>query len=430
MKFPFIRRSRLEAARAKTRSDAAQFAMLHQQLAVAQAQAQELTRICEIRRAEIEQLQEVEKLCDHRAREIATMRSEMALADFAHLRLLDELKAARQALLPGGIAPVSSRQPLPLVFAVDLEPDKREVDRQNPSWHGSAEFFRRLPELRQRISVLAGNGGPFVLTWLTRADPQIEICNGHAAYAFRRFAGEFCTAIAAGDEIGLHVHPWRWNESKERWMQEHGNDAWIDHCIQVACETYREHFGKAPVSYSSGDRFLSNAVVRKLNEMGVKLDLTLELLPGAERLVIHELDSGSIPDTSRVPNRVYRPSVEDYRQPDPARRDGVILMPQTASAGGHLCAWAPPAIFERALELALMNPAELTHLAFVVRTDIALAPSWDHFVTNTETLARYAKEGTVQFTTGERGWECARQWLDKGADQIDQPASGDDRGDK
>lgn len=423
MKFPFIARSRLEAARAKTLNDAAQAAMLRQQLEAAQAQAREFAEICEIRRAEIEQLQEVEKLCERRRKEIDTMRSEKALADYAFLRLLDELKATRQALLPGGVIPHDPRGPLPLVFAVDLEPDGREVDRKDPSWHGAVEFFRRLPELRQRISVLAGDGGPFVFTWLTRADPQIEISNGDPAYAFCRFAGELCTAIATGDEIGLHVHPWRWNESQERWMQEHGNDEWIDHCIQVACDTYRKHFGKAPVSYSSGDRFLSNAVVRKLNEMGVKVDLTLELLPGAERLVSYELDSGPIPDTSRVPNRAYRPSAEDFRKPDPARRDGVILLPQTASAGGHLSAWSPPEIFERALEVALMNPAELTHLAFVVRTDIALAPSWDAFVKNAETLAGHAKEGRVQFTTGERAGQRARQWLDGEAEESDLPDS-------
>jgi hypothetical protein len=296
-----------------------------------------------------------------------------------------------------------------------LEPDKREIEKHGAIWDGAVEFFRRLPELRQRINAIAGSGGPFVFTWLTRADPQIGIINGDTEYAFRHFAEELRTAVAAGDEIGLHVHPWRWSDSHGRWMQDHANDEWINHCIQVAFDTYRSHFGKAPVSYSNGDRFMSNAVVRKLNEMGVKLDLSLERLPGAERLVSFELDTGSIPDTSRVPNRAYRPSTDDFQRPDPSRRDGVILMPQTAYPGGHLPAWAPPAIFERALELTLMNRAELTHLAFVVRTDVALAPSWDVFVANAETLARYAKEGTLYFTTGEKAWESARAWLDEEA---------------
>ena len=390
----------------------AQFAALRREMESLHTHVREVERICETRRVEIEQLKEVEKLCELRARDISTMQSEKSLTDHSLLRLLDELKTARQALLADGSVPTRSRRPLPLVFAVDLEPDQREVDNQDPSWKSAAEFFKRLPELRERLNGIAGNGDPFVLTWLVRADPQIERTNGDTAYAFRHFLEELRTAVAAGDEIGLHVHPWRWAESQGRWMQDHGNEEWINHCIQVACDTYRNHFGKLPATHSSGDRFMSDAVVRKLNEMGVKVDLSLEQMPGEERLVRRELDTGSIPDTMNVPNRAYRPSLENFRKPDPLRRDGVVFMPQTAHPGGHLSVWAPPAIFESALELTLMNPAELTHLALAIRTDIVLSPSWAILTTNLETLARYVKEGALQFASAERAWERARKWLD------------------
>lgn len=413
MKFPFVLRSRIDARFASVRENHdAQLAGLRRDLESLLARLHEVERISEIRRLEVEQLKEVEKLCESRARDITTMRSEMTLADHSLLRLMDELKTARQTLMAGRSTPDRSRQPLPLVFALDLEPDKREVDNRKPSWNGATEFFKKLPELRERINTVAGNSSPFVFTWLIRADPQIGLSNGDTAYAFRHFAEELRTAVAAGDEIGLHVHPWRWAESKERWLQDHGSDEWIDHCIQVSCDTYRNHFGKAPASHSSGDRFMSNAVARKLSEMGIKVDLSLEQMPGAERLVDHELDTGCIPDTTCVPNRAYRPSEEDFRKPHPSRRDGVVLMPQTAHPGGHLSAWAPPAIFERALELTLMNPAELTHLAFAARTDIVLSPSWEVLTTNMETLARYVKEGVLEFATAERAWERARKWLD------------------
>ncbi|HSI12995.1 MAG TPA: hypothetical protein VK961_13180 [Chthoniobacter sp.] len=390
----------------------AQMTELRREMESLLSHVREVERICEIRRTEVEQLKEVEKLCESRARAIATMRSERNLADHSFLRLLEELKSARQMLLAGGSVPNRSRMPLPLVFAVDLEPDQREVDIQDPSWKSAAEFFKRLPDLRARINALAGRGDPLVFTWLVRADPQIEGINGDTGYAFHHFAEELRTAIAAGDEIGLHVHPWRWAESQGRWMQDHGNDEWINHCIQVACDTYRNHFGKASVTHSSGDRFMNNAVVQKLNQMGVKIDLSLEQMPGEERLVHHELDTGSIPDTTSVPNRAYRPSAEDFRKPDPSLRNGVVFLPQTAHPGGHLSAWAPPAIFESALELTLMNPAELTHLALAIRTDIVLSPSWDILTTNLETLARHVKEGALQFATAERAWDRARKWLD------------------
>lgn len=413
MKFPFTPRRPVEAPLALLPNHAPELlAGLRQELEALHSYVREVERICEIRRLEIEQLKEVETLCEYRRKQIATMQSERALAEHAHLRLLEALKTARLALLPGGVPPASPRRPLPVVFAVDMEPDKREVDRQDPSWHATVEFFRRLPELRERVNTIAGSGGPLVFTWLVRADPQVEIANGNTAYAFHRFAGELRASVAAGDEIGLHVHPWRWAEAEDRWMQDHGNDEWINHCIQVACDTYRQHFGKAPASYSNGDRFLSNALVRKLNEMGIKVDFSLECLPGADQLVSDELASGPIPDASNVPNRAYRPSAEDFLQPDPARRDGVLLMPLTADPSGHLSAWAPPAIFERALELILMNPAELTHLAFVARTDIALSTSWERFATNLETLAHYVKEGALQFATGEQAWDRARKWVD------------------
>jgi hypothetical protein len=181
--------------------------------------------------------------------------------------------------------------------------------------------------------------------------------------------------------------------------------------VRSSIDAYRRIFGGAPAAYRGGDRYLSNAVVRLLEEEGVQLDLTLERMPGVARLVDAERGTGDIPDGANVPLGAYRPSSADFRVPDPGRTSGLAMLPLTAHDGKTLVPWLPNVLFEEALDQLLGEaPGNgLTHMAFVARSDLAKLAVWDTYVENVMSLARRVREGRLVFATASRAWESISQ---------------------
>lgn len=186
MKFPWILRSRhlatvkeLEAKLAQARQRAAELGSKVEALSKGRARSRE-------------QLEEL------------TRRNEKleAAAKQRRMALLDRVTVARS----GGYK--SPLTPIPVVLGVDVEPDDRSVDLADPSWRGTEAFLRRWPELEARLAAASG-GGRIPLTWFPRADPQVAKCHGDASFALRHFSPHWEAALQAGDEMGLHMHPWR-----------------------------------------------------------------------------------------------------------------------------------------------------------------------------------------------------------------------------
>lgn len=308
-----------------------------------------------------------------------------------------------------GPAPAGSA--VPVILGVDVEPDARVVDLRNPSWDATAAFFSKVADLRRRAAAVAG--APLRFTWFPRADPQVEIANGSAGWALENFRADWNAVRLEGDEIGLHMHPWRWDEAAGGWCQDHADEDWVVGCARSAIETFRTAFGHTPACYRGGDRYLSNAVVRLLEDEGVALDLTLERMPGVPRLVMAERGTGEIPDGTAVPLRAYRPSSADFRVPDPDRTSGLAMLPLTAYGQASLVPWLPNKEFEQALDALISRHADgsqkLTHMAFVARSDLANIPQWDAFARNILTLARRVRAGQLAFATASGAWQRIRR---------------------
>ena len=398
MKFPFVPRSHHEA-------EVARWTEKITKAEQKKAQALEkLARITASREQECRRAGELEQLCEERLRTIQEFQSTIEELRRSRVKLLDETSKARSAT-----APYKGRA-IPTVLGVDVEPDARTVDLSDPSWRGAVSFFAKISELRELVNTTTG-GMPWRITWFPRADPQVEKANGSATWALEHFAKDWEAAKAAGDEIGLHMHPWRWDVQHGGWCQDHANEAWVLECVHSSIAAYRKVFGATPASYRGGDRYLSNAVVRALEEEGVIVDLTLEKMPEVERLVETERGTGIIPDGSCVPLQAYRPSCEDFRTPNPNKKSGLGMLPLTAYAHGSLSPWCPNTLFENALDQLLDEShssdgdVHLTHLAFVARTDLANSPRWEDFVENVLSLARRVREGRLVFATANETWK-------------------------
>jgi hypothetical protein len=220
---------------------------------------------------------------------------------------------------------------VPVFLCVDLEPNERRVQASDAeSLRGVDALSEHLERLRPRLAEASGEQVRFL--WFPRCDPQIEVAYGSPDYLLSRYAEMLERLLARGDRIGLHVHPWRWDESRASWVADYGNPAWIEHCVQLAFEAYRAHFGVSCELHRFGDHWLSTEVIPLLERLGARFDLTVE--PGARAtssLAPGETTTGSIPDYTRAPQEPYRPSRSNFCLPDSAAGPGLWIVPLSAA---------------------------------------------------------------------------------------------------
>lgn len=200
----------------------------------------------------------------------------------------------------------------PVVMTIDVEPTHRIADTE-AQWLGFAETVAAFDDLRRRLRSRTGRSVSFA--WFVRADPQIEGLHGDAAWGLRCHRATLERLLEQGDEVGLHVHAFRWLAEKETWLTDHANADWVEHAVAVGVRAFREARGQAPRSFRFGDRFLSNQLVAQLAALGVAVDVTVEAgAPPVPQIKQGEAATGELPDYRSVTRRPYRPSRRDFRR--------------------------------------------------------------------------------------------------------------------
>ena len=185
------------------------------------AQEAQLLRICEERP---EMIQKLEGLAEARLAEISSLKARLLDVDTARIQALDRLADAR-GRSKGATVPIS------IMVGFDVEPDHRVVELQNPSWRGAERIFEAFAELRSAMRL---SGVEMPVTWFARADPQVKQANGHADWALRQFKDHWREAESLGDEIAIHMHPWRWNSHDKRWIQDFQDVSWTSECLDIS----------------------------------------------------------------------------------------------------------------------------------------------------------------------------------------------------
>jgi glycosyltransferase involved in cell wall biosynthesis len=290
---------------------------------------------------------------------------------------------------------------LPIVVAIDVEPDPRILGRhQAERLSGFEKLLSLVEPLRHQLGELCG--APVRFTWLVRIDPQIAEVYGSPTALVSMYGSELETLQTSGDEVGIHQHAWRWLHG---WVADQADPAWVAHCTAMGLTGYREAFGAPCRAFSFGDGFMSTALARQLDDAGLVVDLTIEPgLTAVHRDLPTEEATGWRPDTRTVAAFAYRPSRDDFRTPDLARTSGLLLIPRTPGLtlsmyqvgdrlvpGGRyqtLNLWTAPETFSEMLGVRL-DAQGVTHLSFGLRTDIALlSDEWAALETNLLTTAR------------------------------------------
>jgi hypothetical protein len=249
--------------------------------------------------------------------------------------------------------------PIPIVFAIDVEPDDRFVDkRMAPSWTGFEKLHDHVSALRQRISSRMGVTLRF--SWFLRMDPQIQETYGDAAWPAIHYADRIDAMIEAQDALGLHVHAFRWDSPRGDWLVDHGNREWVQDCVRVSADAFERSIHRPCRAYRMGDRYLDDSLLAHMESLGGRVDLTVEPGYGGSRSVfLEEPHTGSLPDFSTAPILPYRPSHCDFRRPAESDHRALSILP--------LSTWKLPTgmalarrVYASALRLRQRMPEVLT----------------------------------------------------------------------
>ncbi|MEA2677052.1 MAG: hypothetical protein QOJ81_1193 [Chloroflexota bacterium] len=253
---------------------------------------------------------------------------------------------------------------MPVVLAVDVEPEPGGGTwRDARPWRGFERWLEVMPELRGKLEKLTG--APVHFAWFVRCDPQIADIYGDAAWAADRYSQGFDALRAAGDEIAIHPHAWRWDAGRARWLHDNADPAWVEHVLETGFGRFAAAFGQPARAHRFGSRFLTAAIVHWLIAHGVRVDTTLEPgTPPLRTLDVKTESTGIVPDQRGVPRQPYRPDPDDPFQP--AAIDslppgaGLWMLPHSAFDPQRLIpAWRQVARRVRFFGQARYRPAQL-----------------------------------------------------------------------
>jgi hypothetical protein len=279
---------------------------------------------------------------------------------------------------------------------------------------------------RWRPRLAEATGRPARFAWFLRMDPQVEECYGSAGHVARVHADVIAAAQEAGDEIGLHPHPWRFDEARGAWVHDAADPAWVTRVVDTSFRAYREAFGRDCASVRFGSRWLDGATWSRLEGLGVRHDLTVEPgFSGTIGIPEDEVALGAWPDGRDAPNVPYR--TDAARFPRASRGAGgpwEIPLACGRVARGTVAGWiarlrgtvpprrlanlgsgrwllgptTPPSEFVPLLDWALRRARR--PIAFAIRTDqvldAATARSMDE---NLRAVAEHPLARDVEFAT-------------------------------
>jgi hypothetical protein len=167
-------------------------------------------------------------------------------------------------------------------------------------------------------------------TWLLRMDQQIRRVYGDCGWIAERFASELDELERQGDDIGLHTHLFRWDEAEAEWVTDYQSVEWMRLCVEEAARAFRATRSRPPRLHSFGDRYFSAEAVDVLEDHGFAVDMSVE--PGffaIDRIQPGETLLGRMPDFSRAPRSLWRPSRDNYLSDDPHGDRSLRLLPVT-----------------------------------------------------------------------------------------------------
>jgi hypothetical protein len=196
-----------------------------------------------------------------------------------------------------------------VAFTIDTEPNYPDYV---PGWHSSGSNLDVNPSIpnwswsqywHDLNECFKSQNCP--VTWLVRVDDGPVKDN-----MLTLFRNELFELKSSGDEVGIHIHTWIWDDESSKWVQTRNPNHEIDVVLR-SLDMFRKTLGFRPSSARMGWNTMSNEIMRTLDANGVLVDSSA--IPGTLSLGKFS-KRDNIYDWSRTPREPYHPSYEDYQK--------------------------------------------------------------------------------------------------------------------
>ena len=224
-----------------------------------------------------------------------------------------------------------SSEKIPVMMCIDVEPDGFFIDRNQPlPWKGYEGAYRYFSGLRSKLE--EATDSPVHFNWFYRLDPQVAETYGSPEWPITNYPKFIDDFVKAGDEIGFHPHAYRWERKINNWIEDLGNQEWVNHCVEMGFDALKRALDRPCDSFRFGAYWTSTETVNLAEKLGAKYDLTIE--PGFQlkkRDFYGKLYSAELPNYDHVPREPYHPAKIDFTKPDPKRSEGIWMIPMSTS---------------------------------------------------------------------------------------------------
>jgi aromatic ring-cleaving dioxygenase len=224
------------------------------------------------------------------------------------------------------------KPPIPAIWRIDVEPDEQQPEVGQKPWQGFVSVATLAEELRERLASRSGHA--VHPTWFLRLDPDIERCFGQVDFVVHQHRDLLDRLVGHGDPLGIHVHPYRWDEKRSAAFADHADNAWTTHCLRVAVDAFAYCFGEPARRCSQGGYFLTETILDAAIAAGIKVDVTAEpgLPPKTADPSFGAYATAPSGDFRDCPRRPYYPSRDRLALPSSSLADArpILIVPLTA----------------------------------------------------------------------------------------------------
>jgi len=207
---------------------------------------------------------------------------------------------------------MNNRGEVIVIIGCDVDPDRNpegvKISSGEEIWDG---VTKGISELKEMFSSFVSNDNPYPnITWLLRADEQMNKLYNDYAYPVRYFKGMWQSFHKDGDEIGWHPHLWDWSDEHEWWYPRLDDNKWTNTCLDNGYNAITKHF--KITSVRTGWDFQSNFIMKKLNALGIIVDFSA--LPMQKVIAFESAPPPYRYDWRITTEEFYHPSTVDYRR--------------------------------------------------------------------------------------------------------------------
>lgn len=188
-----------------------------------------------------------------------------------------------------------------ILIGCDVDPVLPRVLDRAPAWN----IWNPLEKIEKLISEMQDDLPPMI--WLIRADQSIQFCTGSYSSGYSSKEAMWQQLLANGHEMGWHVHLMSYDTGNGVFRFD-PEPSWLEDAHQSVAGHFKVRATRTGWDYGS------NFLLRKLDDLGVKIDFSA--LPGSISWY-HVGGSKLVVDWIGVSQAPYHPARDNYKRSGP-----------------------------------------------------------------------------------------------------------------